>query len=87
MPARLLSVPRQDDITDTMAHNSIRYAAVTSPVPSILWNPDMSPRGPRSEMLSPRTIGAKIIAVPVIMSVMLLSFSSRPVMTSALFWN
>lgn len=70
-----------------MAHSSIRYAVVIRPVPSIPWNPEISLNGPSRDMLNPRTIGAKIIAVPVIMSVMLLSFSSSPVMTSARFWN
>ncbi len=70
-----------------MAHSSIRYAVVIRPVPSIPWNPEISLNGPSRAMLNPRTIGAKIIAVPVIMSVMLLSFSSSPVMTSARFWN
>gem|GEM_PF-4702269 len=35
----------------------------------------------------PSTMGAKSTAVPAIMSVMLLSLSSRPLMTSALLWN
>ena len=72
---------------DINAQSSTRYTERTAPESSIGWNPDIPDSGSSIDTLMPRTIGANSTAVPIIMSVMLLSLSSSPVLTVALFWN
>lgn len=49
--------------------------------------PDTSDNGPSIDTHIPRTSGANSIAVPVIMSFMLLSLSSSSLRTLSLLWN